>query len=72
MGVPPKTALAWRAAGFIMPDAALLIQDGWTLEAAVNARHEDTAMTTAGNTVRRQSPARKAGWQSHVELKGAV
>jgi hypothetical protein len=43
MGVPLKTALAWRAAGFIVPDAALLIHDGWTLEAAVNARHEDTA-----------------------------
>jgi hypothetical protein len=23
--------------------AALLVQDGWTLEAAINARHEDTA-----------------------------
>jgi hypothetical protein len=30
---------------------------GWTLEAAVNARHEDMPpVTSAGNTVRRQSP----------------
>jgi hypothetical protein len=34
-GAPLKIALAWRAAGFIVPDAALLIQDGWILEAAV-------------------------------------
>ena len=38
MGVPLKTALDRRAAGFIVPDAALLIQDGWTLEAAVAGR----------------------------------
>jgi hypothetical protein len=56
MGVPRKTTLAWRATGFVVPDAALLIQDGWTLEAAVNARHEHTADDQCRNTVRRQSP----------------
>jgi hypothetical protein len=34
-----KTAVAWRAAGFILPDAALLIRDGWTLDEADDARY---------------------------------
>lgn len=29
--------------GFILPDAALLIHDGWTLKEAVNAQYEDIA-----------------------------
>jgi hypothetical protein len=42
-GVPIETAVAWREAGFILPDAALLIRDGWTLEAAVRARYAGIA-----------------------------
>jgi hypothetical protein len=30
-------------AGFILPDAALPIRDGWTLEAAVRARYPGIA-----------------------------
>ncbi len=71
-GVPPKNALAWRAAAFIVPDVAFLIQDGSTLEAAVDARHEDTADDHCRNHRQKTTPARKAGCQSHVELKGAV
>jgi hypothetical protein len=32
MGVPLEAGVAWREAGFILPDAALLIHDGWTLK----------------------------------------
>ena len=39
MGVALETAVAWREAGFILPDAALLIRDGWTLAEAVRARY---------------------------------
>jgi len=42
-GVPLETAAAWREAGFILPDAALLIHDGWTLKDAVNARYAGIA-----------------------------
>jgi len=42
-GVPLKIAPAWRAAGFIVPDAALLIQDGWDPRGSGQARHEGTA-----------------------------
>ena len=31
-----------HAAGFIVPDTALLIKHAWTLQAAADARHEDT------------------------------
>jgi hypothetical protein len=31
-------ATAWRQAGFILPDAALLVRDGWTLDEATVAR----------------------------------
>ena len=43
MGVTLQTALAWHEAGFILPDAALLIHDGWTLEDAVRARYAGIA-----------------------------
>ena len=32
-------ATAWRQAGFILPDAALLVRDGWTVAAATAARY---------------------------------
>jgi hypothetical protein len=42
-GVPLAAAVAWRRAGFILPDAALLIRDGWTLGDAVSARYAGIA-----------------------------
>jgi hypothetical protein len=32
-------ATAWLEAGFILPDAALLVSDGWTLADATAARY---------------------------------
>lgn len=43
MRVPVKAAVDWQEAGFILPDAALLIHDGWTLKEAVNVRYEGMA-----------------------------
>lgn len=43
MGVPVEAAVDWQEAGFILPDAALLIHDGWTLKEAVNALYEGMA-----------------------------
>jgi hypothetical protein len=43
MGVALETAVAWREAGFILPDAALLIHDGRTLREAVRARYAGIA-----------------------------
>lgn len=47
-GVDLETALAWRAVGFTFPDALLLIDDGWTLEAAETARYADIGSTRRG------------------------
>ena len=71
MGVPLKTALAWRAAGFIVPDAVLLIQDGWTLEAAVNARHEDTADDHCRKHRLEDSPRPQGGLPESCGAKGS-
>jgi hypothetical protein len=49
VGVSLAAALAWREAGFILPDAALLIQDGWTLEEATRTRYEGIAGERAGS-----------------------
>jgi hypothetical protein len=37
-GMTLAEATAWRNVGFIVPDAALLVRDGWTLDEATVAR----------------------------------
>ena len=58
-----EVAIAWRAAGFIVPDALLLIRDGWTLEGAIRARYEgvDRYGIGAADPSDRQFPVDSAG-----------
>jgi hypothetical protein len=58
-----ETAIAWRAAGFIVPDALLLIGDGWTLDEAIRARYAgvDRYGIGAADPTDRQLPVDTAG-----------